>query len=319
MPINVVDTHIHVWDLEKVEYPWLKGNTSLLNRTYALEELEAERTAAGVSAGVLVQAANSIADTDWMLKTAAAHPWIRGVVGWVPLQDPEATGRILEEGYRSGGLLEEGYRSGRLLEEGYRSGGLLEEQYRPGGLLKGVRHLIHDEADPRWLAQDTVLESLGLLAERGISYDIVGVLPEHIRTALRVAEKWPELRMIFDHLNQPPAGVREAGRQPGGTEWGELMKAAAAHDRFHVKISGLGTAARKGRTWDERDLEPWIGFVLQHFGADRCCCGGDWPVCLLAGSYEKTMNAYRTVLANCLDPEGQEKVLLKNAERFYRL
>src|SRR5579872_433492 len=144
MAIHVIDTHIHVWDLEKVEYPWLSGNVSILNRTYALEELEAERKAAGVSAGILVQAANSVEDTDWMLKTPEAHPWIRGIVGWLPLQDPEATGR------------------------------LLEERYRPGGLLKGVRHLIHDEADPRWLLRDGVLESLGLLAERGVPYDVVG-------------------------------------------------------------------------------------------------------------------------------------------------
>ena len=270
MRINFIDTHIHVWDLEAVDYPWLKGNSSILNRTYALDELEPARKAAGVVGGVLVQAANSLEDTELMLRVAKAHPWIGGIVGWVPLQDPEATGRLLEEGYR------------------------------PGGLLKGVRHLIHDEADPQWLLQDTVLESLGLLAERGVPYDLVGVLPEHILTALRVAERWPELRMIFDHLNQP-----------GGAEWEDLMKTAAGHDRFYVKISGLA--------WDKRDIAPYIGYVLQHFGADRCCCGGDWPVSLLAGSYEKTLNTYRTVLANCLDPGGQEKVLFKNAERFYRL
>src|ERR1700761_1885495 len=149
---NIIDTHIHVWNLEQVGYPWLKGNTSILNRTYELAELEAERQAAGITAGVLVQAANSPEETGWMIKTAEKHRWITGVVGWVPLQEPDVTARILET------------------------------DYQPGAILKGVRHLIHDEADVRWLLQDTVLESLGLLAEHNIPYDLVGVVPAHIET-----------------------------------------------------------------------------------------------------------------------------------------
>lgn len=279
---NVIDTHIHIWDLERVKYTWLEGNTSILNRTYGLEELESQRNSAGVSAGVLVQAANSLEDTAWMLETAARRPWIAGIVGWVPLQDPAATARILQK------------------------------EYRPGGLLKGVRHLIHDEADPKWLLQDTVLESLGLLAAHDIPYDLVGVEPTHIDTALKVAERWPQLRMIFDHLNQPPIATKDK-------RWEELMKEAAGHRNFYAKISGLGTAARKGQEWTAGDIEPCIEFALHHFGAGRCCCGGDWPVSLLAGSYEKTWNAYRTVIAKYLNPLDQTKVLSQNAKRFYRL
>jgi L-fuconolactonase len=279
---NAVDTHIHIWNLEQVDYPWLKGNTSILNRTYELEELEAQRRSADIVAGILVQAANSLEETHWMIKAAQQHRWIAGVVGWLPLQDPLATARILEM------------------------------EYRPGMLLKGIRHLIHDEADPKWLLQDTVLESLGLLAALDIPYDLVGVLPDHIETALKVAERWPELRMIFDHLNQPPFSKKDK-------RWEELMKAAATHRSFYGKISGLGTAAGKGHEWAARDLEPCIEFALHHFGVDRCCCGGDWPVSLLAGTYEKTWKAYRTVISNYLTPADQEKVLYRNATKFYAI
>ena len=192
---NTIDTHIHVWNLEQVDYPWLKGNTSILNRTYGLEELETGRRAAGITGGILVQAANSLEETAWMIRTAQEHPWITGVIGWLPLLDPDATARIIET------------------------------DYRPGTLLKGVRHLIHDEADPRWLLQDTVLESLGLLASHDIPYDLVGVLPAHIETALKVAARWPKLRMIFDHLNQPPISKQDK-------RWEELMREAAQHDHF---------------------------------------------------------------------------------------
>lgn len=280
----MIDTHIHVWDLDQAEYPWLNGNTTILNRTYALSELEEDRKKVGITQGVLVQAANSWEDTDWMLRVAAAHPWITGVVGWLPLMNPDETARILEEEY----------------------------ERRP--LLKGVRHLIHDEADPRWLLKPAVLESLRLLADSGLPYDVVGILPAHIATALKVAEKVPDLRMVFDHLNQPPIARGELYGL-----WGELMREAAGHPNFFVKISGLGTTAGKGTDWEAADLEPYIRYALELFGEDRCFCGGDWPVSLLAGSYERIWTAYRDCIKKITGEEGQQKVFYTNAERFYRL
>ena len=272
--MKLIDTHIHIWSPDKVDYPWLKGAPPLLNRNWSLEELEVSRKSVGVSGGVLVQAANSLEDTDWMLGVAAASSWISGVVGWLPLQDPARTARILEE------------------------------RYVGGGLLKGVRHLIHDEPDPQWLLQDTVLESLGLLAEREIPYDVVGILPEHIRATLKVAERCPGLRMVFDHLNKPPVDNPKPR-----SEWEELMKEAAQHDNFYCKISGLGP----------KDVEASIEFVFHYFGEDRCFCGGDWPVSLLMGGYEETWTAYRAAIEKYMDEEGREKIYWKNAERFYQL
>jgi len=281
---KLVDTHIHVWDLQQAEYSWLQGDPSILNRTYDLDELEPQRKAAGVTTGVLVQAANNLEDTAGMMRTAEVHDWITGVVGWLPLMDPIATARIIDG------------------------------QYGPDSYLKGVRHLIHNEPDPEWLLQDTVLESLGLLARLDIPYDLVGIVPAHIHTALRVAEKHPDLRMVFDHFNQPPIANVERNNP-----WERLMREAATHPNFHVKISGLGTAAGKGQEWTTKDLEPCIEFALHYFGDDRCFCGGDWPVSLLAGTYESTWKAYRTLIEKYLEPEGQAKLFHQNAERFYKL
>src|SRR5579872_5970992 len=98
--MKMIDTHIHIWDFGQAEYPWLKGDTSILNRNYSLEELDEQRIKAGITGGVLVQAAGNEQDTDWMLHTAAGNDWITGVVGWLPLQDPSATARTLEAKYR---------------------------------------------------------------------------------------------------------------------------------------------------------------------------------------------------------------------------
>ncbi len=281
---QIIDTHIHAWNFDKAAYPWLDGNTSLLNRTYHIEEIEQERKDVNISGGVLVQASNNTEDTDWMLEVAASSDWIKGVVGWLPLQDPGKTRQLLEEKYS-------------------------ENQY-----FKGVRHLIHDEADPKWLLQSSVLESLQLLASLGISYDVVGVLPEHIRTVLAVAEKVPGLRMIFDHLNQPPIQQNEKFG-----DWGALMKAASGHENFYAKISGLGTTTGKTSGWAAADIKPYVEFVLDHFGAERCCCGGDWPVSLLAGSYAETWKAYIQVVNELTSGADSEKIFFSNAQQFYQL
>lgn len=281
---QIIDTHIHVWNFDKATYPWLDGNTSILNRTYHIEEIEKERKDVNVTGGVLVQASNNLEDTNWMLEVAASTEWIQGVVGWLPLTDPAATQKLLEETY-------------------------LKEKY-----FKGVRHLIHDEADPKWLLQPAVLDSLRLLASYNISYDVVGVLPEHIRTVLIVADKVPGLRMIFDHLNQPP--IRQNGTFG---DWGLLMRTAAGHHDFYAKISGLGTTTGKSSGWSATDIKPYVDFILEQFGTDRCCCGGDWPVSLLAGRYSHTWRSYIEVVNELVKGEERDKIFYGNAQQFYKL
>lgn len=280
----VTDTHVHVWNFDRAEYGWLKNDTSILKRTYHIEEIEEERKDAGITAGVLVQASINTDDTDWMLEVAAKTEWIQGVVGWLPLMDPVKTEQLLHDIY-------------------------LKNPY-----YKGVRHLIHDEADPKWLLQETVLESLKVLVRHNLTYDVVGVLLEHIRTVLAVTEKVPALKMVFDHLNAPPIAT---GRRFG--EWGDLMKAAAGNENFHAKISGLGTVVQKEQNWTVADIQPYVEFVLEQFGTGRCFCGGDWPVSLLAGSYTKTWTNYRQLFSSLLDDAAQQKIYSGNAAAFYKL
>jgi L-fuconolactonase len=280
---RIVDTHVHVWNFERANYAWLQGDTSILNRSYHIEELDKERKKTGITDGVLVQAANNFEDTDWMLELAEKNEWIKGVVGWLPLLHPSETAKALGETYYA------------------------------HKFFKGVRHLIHDEPDPKWLLQEEVLESLQIIADYHLPYDVVGVLPDHIETALKVAEKVPSLQMVFDHLNQPPIANKEKfGR------WGELMKEASKHENFHAKISGLGTTS-KNVHWSQKDIQPYIEFVFEKFGVDRCFCGGDWPVSLRAGKYSRTWNCYFEVIDALLNEEQQQKVYYTNAVQFYHL
>ena len=162
--------------------------------------------------------------------------------------------------------------------------------------------------------QADVIDSLMVLAEYDIPFDIVAVLPEHIENAITVSKLVPGLRMVFDHLSQPPISSKEKfGR------WGELMKEAARQKNLYAKVSGLGTASKNFENWKEEDLFPYIEFVLKQFGTDKCFCGGDWPVSLLAGSYSQIWNAYKNIMDRLLNKEEIEKVFWKNAVRFYGL
>src|SRR5688500_15768984 len=120
---HIIDTHVHVWDLEKAVYSWLDNDRSILHRTYAITELETERIKEGVVKGVLGQSADNFEDTDVMLQVAKETDRIAGVVGWIPLQHTKAAHKAYTEKYR-------------------------QEKY-----FKGIRHQIHDEADPEWLLQ----------------------------------------------------------------------------------------------------------------------------------------------------------------------
>ncbi|WP_343702139.1 amidohydrolase family protein [Chitinophaga sp.] len=284
MKKQIIDTHVHIWNLQKARYQWLEGDTSILNRTYQLEELLPEMERTPVAAGVLVQAANHIADTDLMLEAARAHDCIAGVVGWLPLADPVQTAQLLET---------------RFLREPY---------------FKGVRHLIHNEADPAWLLQPAVLESLRILALYNIPYDVVGIHDEHLQTAITVAEKIPSLRLVLDHLNQPP--IKD--RQRFGT-WGELMKQAAANGNVYAKISGLGTASGHPEAWAADDILPYVRYALETFGADRCFLGGDWPVSKLAGSYARHWEMYTGIINGLLRGPEAAQVFYGNAARFYNV
>ncbi len=281
---RIIDTHIHVWDFERAEYPWLNGDTSILNRTYRIDEIENERKEVGITHGVMIQASCNLEDTELMLDVAENNEWIKGVVCWLPLMDTKTSEQLLEE---------------RFLNSVY---------------IKGVRHLIHDEKDSKWLLQPSVIESLKLLAKNNIPYDVVGILPAHIETVLKVAELVPGLRMVFDHLNAPPIASKEKfGR------WGKLMSEAAKNKNFYAKISGLGTSSGNFENRTADDIKLYVEFTLQHFGADRCFCGGDWPVSMLANTYSNTWKITTNIINELVKEEDREKIFFKNANSFYNL
>ncbi len=281
MTIPIIDTHQHLWDLRKVEYPWLVPAYGPLYQTYVPADLAPQLAQAGVSGTVLVQSANSYEDTVYMLDQADVHPWVIGVAGWLPLLDPEATGKAIE-------------------------------RFTKHPLFKGMRHLIHEEPDPHWLLQEPIYESLGLVAAAGLTLDVVATRHEHMECIPVVGEKVPTLKMVIDHLAQPPFQAGEPG------QWGEDMRIAAANPLVCAKISGLGTASGKWEDWTADDIRDLVHWAIDLFGPQRCMVGGDWPVSVLAGGYVKAFTAYKQILSE-RSPADQEQILHKTAAAFYNV
>lgn len=276
-----VDTHQHLWNLDRVAYPWLVPGFGPIARTYEPAELEPQLGPAGVTHTVLVQSANSYADTDYMFEMAAAYSWVAGVVGWVPLLFPDVAARAIQ-------------------------------RFKGNPLFKGMRHLIHNEADPKWLLQTEVIEGLRVLAAHGLTFDVVTTLPEHMECIPVLSEKVPGLKMVIDHLGQPPIASGGLGR------WGDDLKAAAENPNVYGKISGLGTASGNWDGWTAEDIKPYVDTAIETFGPGRCMVGGDWPVSVLAGGYVKAWTAYREVLAT-YGADVQNQILHRTAAGFYCL
>lgn len=276
----VIDAHQHLWDLGSVAYPWLTPDLAAINRTFTFDELEPQLDEHGVDRTVLVQAVNSFEDTEAMLAVARERPRVAGVVGWIPLLDPLDAAPVIE-------------------------------RYAEDPHIVGVRHLIHDEPDPDWVVRDGVLASLGLLAEAGLTFDVVGVLPRHLEHVVTIARRHPDLRLVIDHLNKPPIAAGEL--QP----WRDLLAATAGHPNVFAKMSGLSTAA-DWNTWTASDLQPYVDVALELFGPERVMFGGDWPVSLHAGDYATVIAAARANVAG-LSPGEQEQVWGRTAARFYQL
>jgi L-fuconolactonase len=276
-----IDSHQHFWSLGAGEYPWLTpSDHGPIFRDFGPADLDPLLRATGIEHTITVQAANSFGDTDAMLAHANRHRWIAAVTGWVPLLDPLGAARALDT-------------------------------YLEHPAFRGVRHLVHDEPDPDWLLADSVRESLSLVADRELVFEIPAVFPRHLLHVPRLARQLPRLKIVIDHLAKPPIASGEL--EP----WATQLAAAAACPNVHAKVSGLNTAAAP-QGWSATDLRPFVEVAIDCFGPDRLMFGSDWPVCLMAGDYVRVFNETVRILGE-LAPAARDAVLGGTAIDVYRL
>jgi L-fuconolactonase len=278
-PAQMIDTHQHLWKPSERRYEWLDAAGLPLDADFGPELVEADVAAAGITATVLVQAADSYEDTFYMLSVAARYPVVRGVVAWAPLNRAAEAEAALD-------------------------------LYAGSPVVRGIRVLNHNYDDPRWLLSAAADAGVGLLAPRGLALDVVSVRPEHLVMLGELAARHPELTLVLDHLAKPDI----AGR--GWEPWASSIAEVATHPNVSVKLSGLNTASAPGWTW--QDWLPYVDHAVASFGSDRVMLGSDWPVSTLAGDFAGVWRAQREVIAH-LSTGQQDDILFRTAIRAYGL
>jgi len=231
----IVDAHQHFWDPARAEYPWMTDEVAVLRRRFGPEHLEPLLREHGVTGTVVVQARQSLDETRDLLAIAASTPFVLGVVGWVDL-----TGDVAAQ--------------------------LAEFEGVP---LVGIRHLVHDEADPEWLLRDDVQRGLATVGEAGLVYDLL-VRVRELPAAIETARRHSDTRFVLDHVAKAPADpAAHRTWERGVTELAECANVSC-------KVSGLFTEAEPAAT---------AALALRSFGPERCMWGSDWPVTLMAAEY----------------------------------
>ncbi|PPL16849.1 hypothetical protein GY24_12225 [Microterricola pindariensis] len=275
----MIDAHQHLWKISERRYDWITPESGVLNADFGPEDVAADAAAAGITATVLVQAADSYEDTFYMLAVAASTPTVAGVVGWVPL---DRTAEALAA--------------------------LAVLARNP--VFKGIRVLSHGYEDPRWMLRDDVTSTIEAIAELGLTLDYVTSSPQALSVLVEVARRHPRLTIVLDHLGKPDI----AG--DGFQAWDAAIAPIAAEPNVVVKLSGLNSVSAPG--WTAADWRPYVDRAIELFGPERLMLGSDWPVSLLNGDFAGVWRGLRESIAG-LPAGQQDDILYRTAARVYSL
>lgn len=277
-----IDAHQHFWHPARGDYGWMPRDNATLFRSYTPQDLAPTLDRHGIDGTVLVQAAPTVEETEYMLGLADATPFVRGVVGWINFEDSTQQ----------------------------------EVLTRLAGHPKflGVRPMIQDIADVNWMLRDDVQWAYRAICDLDLTFDALG-FPRHLANFLTLVNRFPQMRVVYDHCMKPQVRDQMAG-QDALSDWAAGLSRLADESQGVCKLSGLVTEAANGWTID--DLRPFADHVLTAFGADRVMWGSDWPVCRLQADYEDWHGMAQSLTAHLSEAE-RAQVFGGTAARFYRL
>src|SRR5215217_468231 len=199
----VLDSHVHFWRYDAVEYAWIDESLAPLRRDFLPEDAAGQMRDAGVDACVAVQVRQSLEETRWLLQLAAEHPFIAGVVGWIDLRAADLDGQLAS---------------------------LTTDRK-----LVGIRHIVQAEPDG-FLLDDAFRRGVRHLGRHGLAYDIL-VYARQLPAAIDFAAALPDQRLVLDHLGKPDI------RRGGFDQWRRDLDRLAALPHVYAKLSGLVTEA----------------------------------------------------------------------------
>jgi len=256
----------------------MKPNMGVLKRDFLPSHLEPLARSAGIEATVAVQARQSLEESQWLLALAGQFSFIKSVVGWVDL----CNSKVEED--------------------------LARLASNPK--FRGVRHIVQDEPDDRFMLRADFQRGLSHLAKFNLTYDLL-LYPRHLPVAIELVERFPKQSFVLDHISKPSIKDQQL------TPWETEIRRLAKFENVFCKVSGMVTEA-DWQHWKAADFRPYLDVVFESFGTNRTMIGSDWPVCTLAASYVQVIQIATDYLHQ-FSKDEQEHVLSLNGSQFYGL
>lgn len=278
--MKIIDSHQHFWDPSRGDYHWMPKDNRILNRKYEVKDLSQVSESIDLHKTILVQAAATNAETEYMLNIAENSDLVCGVVGWVNFEDKNQLEQL--------------------------------KIFANHPKFLGVRPMIQDISDENWVLNKNFDIFFKSIIDLDLSFDALG-FPIHLENFYTIASRYPSLRFIIDHLMKPKICNNN---QEEFIHWQKGINKLSKLENVYCKFSGMVTEACE--KWTEQDLKPYVDEILNLFTDKKIMWGSDWPVCNLRTNYLGWYNS-ATNLTKELSLAEKQNIFYNNAKRFYKL
>jgi L-fuconolactonase len=276
--LMTIDAHHHFWLYDPVQHKWITEEMSDIRKDFLPKDLEPILKQNGISGTVLVQVDQTEKENDFQLKHAEENDFIKGVVGWIDLQSNNVEERL--------------------------------EFYQQYKKMKGFRHILQGEADRALMLKPAFMNGISKMKPFGYTYDIL-IYTDQLKYAKEFVAAFPDQPFVIDHLAKP--NIKEQKID----DWKKNIEAIAQHENVYCKISGMVTEA-DWLNWKKEDFTPYLDVAVNAFGTNRIMYGSDYPVCLVAATYEQMKGIVDDYFSS-FSKDEKDKFFVKNAIKFYNL
>ncbi len=274
----VIDAHQHFWQYDANRHAWISEEMKVIQRDFLPEDLAPILQKNGINGCIAVQADQTLAETDFLIDLAKKHDFIKGVVGWVDLRADDVDDVL--------------------------------EQYAENKIVKGFRHIVQSETDIEFMLRPKFKAGISALGLFDFTYDIL-IFHDQLDQAIQLVKLFPDQKFVLDHIAKPDIKSGEF------VTWQTNIKKLALHQNVFCKISGMVTEA-EWKTWKPTDFKVYLDTVVKAFGTERLMYGSDWPVCLVAATYEEQLGIVSDYFAGFSTLE-KKKIMGGNASKFYKI
>src|SRR5688572_4282152 len=274
----IIDSHQHFWKYEEVRDSWITADMAVIRKNFLPEDLKPVFAKNDVAGTVVVQSDQSKEEDIFQLGNALKNDFVKGVVGWTDLQADDLDDQLA--------------------------------YYQEFKKLKGFRHVLQGEPQRDFMLRPDFKRGIGKLKTFGYTYDIL-IYPDQLQYTIDFVKAFPDQPFVLDHLAKPYIKDKKID------QWKKDIQALASFENVFCKVSGMVTEAH-WKAWTKDDFIPYLDVVVESFGPSRLMYGSDWPVCLVAASYDQVLGIVKSYFSEFSQQE-QDLIFGKNAAEFYNL